>query len=77
MKQENTDVYDFYDKFLNEFLIMKKSFLTGNEDILNDQSLNECKHKFIDNFKEGNESFDGKLQKQFEGSDIETLLVFA
>lgn len=71
------DYKDAYLHFIDEFLIKKNSILSNHKDILNADSLNECKKSYVDNFKEDKRGFDAKVSEQFEEASLNARLVFA
>jgi 5-methylcytosine-specific restriction protein B len=71
------DIYLFYDKFVQDFLIDGNSILSNNPNILNDHSINGCYSNFIDNFNDTNGNFNDKVMDQFKDADLPTRLVFA
>jgi 5-methylcytosine-specific restriction protein B len=78
MKQENAkDLYELYDRFIQDFLFDKNSILSNHKDILSQSSLQSVIHHFLDEYEAGDASFDEKIEKQFRDADINTRLVFA
>ncbi|MBC7525373.1 MAG: AAA family ATPase [Flavobacterium sp.] len=78
MKQNHAeDIYQCYDKFIQEFLINKNSILSTHADILNDSTIKGCFFNYIENYNDTNGSFDAKVTDQFKNSDLPTRLVFA
>lgn len=71
------DVYTYYDKFIDDFLLNGKSILTHHEDVLTEATISNCFKNFVDNFDEGKSNFDEKIKKQFKDADIKTRVVFA
>lgn len=76
-RDQDSDIYILFDRFITEFLFNRNSILTDHEDILSTESLKECINNYIKNFKEGKESFGNKIVEQFANADIKTKLVFA
>lgn len=71
------DVYQFYTQFLEGFLLQGNSILTDHTSILNPQTIQNCFVNYVDNYKEGSESFEDKIKEQFKDADLPTRLVFA
>ncbi len=71
------DIFELYDKFIEEFLFDSNSILSRHEGILTKESIENCKHSFIEKFDGGAQSFDEKIEKQFADTDIMAKLVFA
>lgn len=72
-----TDIYQYYDKFIQDFLLDGNSILSEHTDILNDQTIKECFSNYIENYNDSNGSFDVKVTDQFKNADLLTRLVFA
>jgi 5-methylcytosine-specific restriction protein B len=78
MRQQHAeDVYVLYDKFITEFLIAGNSILTSDTDILTQQTIQNCFTNYVENFKEGGDTFNDKIIEQFKVADLSTRLVFA
>lgn len=78
MKQSHaTDIYQFYDKFIQDFLINGNSILSAHTGILNDATIKGCSSNYIENYNDTNGSFDTKVSDQFKNADLPTRLVFA
>lgn len=70
-------IYILFDQFIESFLLKGDSFLTEHKDILTKDTVKNCLTNFVENYKEGKDSFSDKVIEQFKNSDIETKLVFA
>lgn len=78
MKQNHAvDIYEFYDKFIQDFLIDGNSILSAHTGILNDASIKGCFSNYIENYNDTKGSFDDKVTDQFKNADLSTRLVFA
>lgn len=78
MRQEHAaNIYPLFHRFIDEFLINGNSILSEHEDVLNEDSILNCLRNYVENFKEGNQSFDDKISEQFKDADLKTKLVFA
>lgn len=75
--QHAEDVYTYYKQFLQDFILNRNSILTSDVDILTDETIQNCITNYIENFKEGGETFDEKIKEQFKDADSSTRLVFA
>jgi 5-methylcytosine-specific restriction enzyme B len=75
--EEAEDVYRYYNQFLEEFLIHGNSILTNETDILNPETIENCFTNYVNNFKDGKDSFGDKIKDQFKNADFKTRLVFA
>lgn len=72
-----TDIYQYYDKFIQDFLLDGNSILSEHTDILNNQTIKECFSNYIENYNDTNGSFDIKVTDQFKNAHLPTRLVFA
>ena len=72
-----TDIYQYYDKFIQDFLLDSNSILSEHTDILNNHTIKECFLNYIENYNDSNGSFDIKVTDQFKNADLPTRLVFA
>ena len=78
MRQEHAeDLYVLYDLFIDTFLFKGNSILSDHEVILNQESITSCIDRYINNYDDGVEKFDDKIQIQFSEAPINTKLVFA
>jgi 5-methylcytosine-specific restriction protein B len=78
MRQEHAeDLYVLYDLFIETFLFKGNSILSNHEAILNQESISICIDRYINNYDDGVEKFDDKIQSQFSEAPINTKLVFA
>jgi len=78
MRQENAnDIYIFFDQFVDEFLLTGNSILTNDNGILTKATIQNCITNYVENYKEGGDSFGEKVADQFKISDLPTRLVFA
>ena len=77
MRQPEAEIYEYYNHFLQNFIIQGNSILTSHHGILTAESLNECCHRYIDEEILGAESFNDKIKKQFDGADSPSRIVFA
>lgn len=78
MRQSHaTDIYQYYDKFIQDFLLDGNSILSEHTDILNNQTIKECFSNYIENYNDTNGSFDIKVTDQFKNADLPARLVFA
>ncbi|MET4083147.1 5-methylcytosine-specific restriction protein B [Pedobacter sp. UYP30] len=78
MKQHHAeDIYQFYDKFIQDFLIDGNSILSNHIAILNDATIKGCFFNYIENYNDTSGSFDAKVTDQFKNADLPTRLVFA
>lgn len=71
------DIYNSYEKFVNVFLFKNNSILSNHEDILNVNTISECIKCFVENFDEGAQNFDQKIELQFKDASLNSKLVFA
>lgn len=71
------NVYTHFRTFLSEFIIKGNSILSDTHDILTNTTLQNCFKNYVENYKEGGESFGSKIQAQFKDADLATKLVFA
>ena len=66
MRQEHAvDLYVLYDLFIDTFLFKGNSILSNHEEILNQESISSCIDRYINNYDDGVEKFDDKIQIQF------------
>ena len=72
-----TDIYQYYDKFIQDFLLDSNSILSEHTDILNNHTIKECFSNYIENYNDTNGSFDIKVTDQFKNADLPARLVFA
>lgn len=72
-------VYRLFNEFINTFLIEKRDFLSGNNEIvLTQEALAEVIRIFIENQIEGTDmNFAEKLKTQFKGASENSKIVFA
>jgi 5-methylcytosine-specific restriction protein B len=78
MRQEHAeDLYVLYNLFIETFLFKGNSILSEHEVILNKESITSCIDRYINNYDDGVEKFDDKIQIQFSEAPINTKLVFA
>ncbi len=77
MRQDEENIYKYYNQFLSEFILKGNSILTSDTGILTTESVKNCFTYYIVNFKEGGDSFDNKITEQFKNADNSTRLVFA
>lgn len=78
MRQEHCkDIYELYDVFIDTFLFKGNSILSNHQGILNQESTSSCIDRYINNYDDGVEKFDDKIQIQFSEAPINTKLVFA
>ena len=78
MRQEHCkDIYELYDVFIDTFLFKGNSILSNHQGILNQESTSNCIDRYINNYDDGVEKFDDKIQIQFSEAPINTKLVFA
>lgn len=71
------DIYAHFKTFMNEFIIKGNSILSDHDNVLNTSTLKNCFTNYVENYKEGGDSFGSKIQSQFTEADLETKLVFA
>ena len=78
MRQDHCkDIYELYDVFIDTFLFKGNSILSNHQGILNQESTSNCIDRYINNYDDGVEKFDNKIQLQFSEAPINTKLVFA
>ena len=78
MRQDHCkDIYELYDVFIDTFLFKGDSILSNHQGILNQESTSNCIDRYINNYDDGVEKFDNKIQIQFSEAPINTKLVFA
>jgi 5-methylcytosine-specific restriction enzyme B len=78
MKQEHAkDVYALFEKFAETFIYYGNSILSDHSSVLTSESLANCFKCYVEDYKEGSDSFDSKIIEQFKDADINTKLVFA
>ena len=78
MRQEHAkDIYEYYDRFIDEFLINGNSILTTHPDILTGTTIESVVKYFIEGGDAGTDSVDEKIYKQFSEADLKTKLLFA
>ena len=78
MRQKHAeDVYPLFHRFINDFLIEGKSILSEHYNVLSKDSISNFFKYYVENFKEGNQSFDSKIKEQFNDADLNAKLVFA
>lgn len=78
MRQSHAeDIYQYYDRFIQGFLINGDSVLSNHTGVLTDQSISTCFLNYIDNYNDAKGSFDDKVSDQFKDADLPTRLVFA
>lgn len=78
MKQAHAlDIYQYYDKFIQDFLIDGNSILSTDKGILTEHTIAGCFLNYIDNYNDKNGNFDDKVIDQFKNADLPTKLVFA
>ena len=78
MRQDHCkDIYELYDVFIDTFLFKGNSILSNHQGILNQESTSNCIDRYINNYDDGVEKFDNKIQIQFSEAPINTKLVFA
>lgn len=77
MRQNEENIYKYYNQFLSEFILKGNSILTSDTGILTPETIKNCFTNYIVNFREGGDSFDDKITEQFKNADKSTRLVFA
>ncbi len=77
IRKEDKELYALFNKFVEKCLIENNSIITNNNSIFNETNINECIARFIDNFKEGKQTFEEKIKEQFNGTSDEVKLLFA
>ena len=78
MRQDHCkDIYELYDVFIDTFLFKGDSILSNHQGVLNQESTSNCIDRYINNYDDGVEKFDNKIQIQFSEAPINTKLVFA
>jgi predicted HNH restriction endonuclease len=76
---EDREIYKIFKKFLHRTIIEQKSFFHGDEidkKIDWNMALAEIKKRFINNYDDGDGSFDAKVLKQFDGASKDSKLAF-
>jgi len=71
------EIHELYDLFIQTFLFDGNSILTNDQSILTRESIESAKERYIDNYDDGIESFDEKIEIQFSQAPHNTKLVFA
>ena len=78
MKQLHlTHLYENFERFVYDFLLDGNSILSPDENIITREAIDEVKHRYTENYKEGKESFDDKIKVQFKDASRNARLVFA
>ena len=63
MRQDHCkDIYELYDVFIDTFLFKGNSILSNHQGILNQESTSNCIDRYINNYDDGVEKFDNKIQ---------------
>lgn len=70
-------LYQTFDSFLSNFIILKNSIITTESNILTLQNIDEAIACFVDNYDDSNASFEDKVAKQFENASPASKLIFA
>ncbi|MCB9365183.1 MAG: AAA family ATPase [Flavobacteriales bacterium] len=71
------NIYQYFKTFCDEFIIQGNSILSDTPNVLNTTTLQNCFTNYVENFKEGGDSFGAKIKTQFTNADLPTKLVFA
>mgnify|MGYP005846172613 CR=1 FL=1 len=81
MKREGKEVdktYQLFDKFIYQTIVNCKSFLTKENKDLSSQAFEDCYRRYVENtITDSNQSYDEKIEKQFDGAKPEANLVLA
>ncbi|WP_405377500.1 McrB family protein [Nonlabens sp. Asnod3-A02] len=78
MRREQAEkLYEYFNLFIQEFLINGNSILTEHKNILSNNTLEACNTRYNENYDDSKKNFDEKVIQQFEGASIEERLVFA
>lgn len=70
-------VYELYDRFINTCILQNNSLLTDETEVITVKELDDNIQRFIVKAIQGKDSFENKIDKQFEGASYESLLAFA
>lgn len=70
-------LYQSFDSFLSNFIILKNSIITSESNILTLQNIDEAIACFVDNYDDSNANFEDKVAKQFEHASPSSKLNFA
>lgn len=70
-------LYQSFDSFLSNFIILKNSIITSESEILTLQNIDEAIACFVDNYDVSKASFEDKVAKQFEHASPLSKLNFA
>jgi len=76
-RKETEEVHKLFDEFSETYILNKQSFLTSDAITISDDHYEDCYKRYVVNYKEGNRSFDSKIDEQFEGAELGPRLVFA
>src|SRR5690625_320930 len=76
-RKETEEVHKLFDEFSETYILNKQSFLTSDAITISDDHYEDCYKRDVVNYKEGNRSFDSKIDEQFEGAELGPRLVFA
>lgn len=69
--------YRVFDELIETFVIGKKSYITKHTQPLDlDAGLNDIKTRFVENYDMADGSYEGKLNKQFDGASDNTKIIF-
>ena len=71
------DIYELFEKFIQDFLIDKNSILTDDNDILTKEGIDDCLTRYNENYDNSSASFDEKVINQFNGAPESHKLIFA
>jgi len=70
--------YQAFDRFINEFLINRKSAVTTHSDVLDlESALDDIEERFVGGYDDSKQDFEAKVKQQFNDASINTKLVFA
>jgi len=76
--KEEEKTYQLFDQFIEQVVVDGNSFLLEGEEKLSSEAFEKCYDKYVENtIEDSKQSYDEKINKQFEGADTNTKLVLA
>lgn len=78
IREADKKLYELFNQFIQRVIIERKDFFAeGDELLLTQENLNECKRRFIEKIDESGDKFDAKARGQFEGASESSKRLFA
>jgi 5-methylcytosine-specific restriction protein B len=76
-RKQDQKLYELFNTFLQKCIIAGDSIVTNAPNCFTLDNINDCIARFVDNFKEGKQTFEEKIGIQFNGASDNNKIVFA